>query len=197
MSLRPSIPQECRRALTSPGTQAASEHEVACSFCSARAAARRVLAGPLQVRPKVPAELALPGFLESVYERTVQHGEQDLVAEWLHSAPMPEGQGDVSWDRRLQTSAVASELVRRPASPDAAAWSRVRREIVAGVAAPAPVSRSASGRWSALLAGAAAAAIIAAISVSDGTQSEPRIVFTELADAPDVPFAVVRYGARD
>ena len=197
MSLRPSIQRECRQALTSLGTQAALDHEASCSFCSARAAARRALAGPLQVRPKVPAELALPGFLESVYERTVQRGEHGLVAEWLHSAPMPEGEGDVSWDRRLQSSAVASELVRRPASPDDAAWSRMRREIVAGVAVPAPASRSAAGRWPALLAGAAAAAIIAAISVSDGTQPEPRIVFTELTDAPDVPFAVVRYGARD
>ena len=47
-----------------------------------------------------------------------------------------------------------------------------------------------------LAASIAAAAVLTAISLSDGTPDEPRIVFTELGKVPDVPFAVVRHGMR-
>ena len=195
MSLRPAIPRDCRVAFRSLDDEAAAAHEATCAFCAARTAARRTLVEPLSARPAAPAELAQPSFLQSIYERTVERSEHGPVAEWLNVAPLPEGTGDAEWGQRLQTSGVAEELGRRPAAPEAAAWSRVHQEIVSGAAAT--TARTATGRWPTLLAGAAVAAIVAAISVSNGTQPEPRIVFTELSDAPDVPFAVVRYGAKD
>ena len=94
-------------------------------------------------------------------------------------------------------SELARELVRRPASPSPEVWSGVRRSVLERAAAQVGSGRHRIRGWRGLVAGAAAASILAMISVSDGTSQEPQIVFTELSEAPDVPFAIVRYGARD
>ena len=197
MSLRPAIPRACRAALVADGSPEAAGHTATCAFCTARAAARATLGPSLRAAPKIPDELRRPAFLDSVYDRAVDLCEQEPVADWLGVAPRLDVEEGASSDPGLEESPLARELLRRPESPDATEWARVRESIVAEVATPTPAGRASARRWPTLLAGAAAAAIIAAISVSDGTPTEPRIVFTELTDAPDVPFAIVRYGAKE
>ena len=153
-------------------------------------------------RPAAPAALRQPTFLHAIYERAVDQAEEGPVAEWLDAAPAPADLREVHgaerrWEDSLSESGLARELVQRPASPSPEAWSGVRRNVLDAVAHEASARRRGLRGWRAALAGAAAAAILAAISVSDGTPDEPRIVFTELSEVPDVPFAIVRYGARD
>jgi len=200
MSLNPSIPAACRAALRSG--DAASEHARSCSFCAQRFAAQDALAAFVGQRPAAPGALRAPAFLESIYERAVEQAEQGPISTWLDAAPAPADveavdAGPRRWEDALTDSETARELVQRPASPGPEAWSGVRRNVLDAVAQEASARRRGFRAWRGALAGAAAAAILVAISVSDGTPDEPRIVFTELSEVPDVPFAIVRYGARD
>lgn len=200
MSLNPSIPAACRAALRRG--DAASEHARSCSFCAQRFAAQDALAAFARQRPASPEALRAPAFLEGVYERAVEHAEQGPISTWLDEAPAPADAVPVDgaprrWEDAFTESQTARELVQRPASPGPEAWSGVRRNVLDAVAQEASSRRRSFRGWRGALAGAAAAAILVAISVSDGTPEEPKIVFTELGEVPDVPFAIVRYGARD
>ena len=200
MSLSSPISAACRAALRSD--DATSEHVRSCSSCARAFAARGILADFASQRPAAPAALRQPTFLHAIYERAVDQAEEGPVAKWLDAAPAPADLGEVHgaerrWEDSLTESGLARELVQRPASPSPEAWSGVRRNVLDAVANEASARRRGVRGWRAALAGAAAAAILVAISVSDGTPDEPRIVFTELSEVPDVPFAIVRYGARD
>ena len=197
MSLRPSLPEACRRALVDLASAESAEHQASCDFCARRAAARAALGPLVAARPIAPDALRRPAFLDAVYERAVELAEQGPVAQWVAEPPCPSGMQASSWQDCVQDSEVARDLMQRPAAPSEDAWSGVRRSVLNEVAAEAAARRVGIRGWRSLVAGAAAAAIIALISFSDGTSEEPVIVFTELREAPDVPFAVVRYGARD
>lgn len=197
MSLRPAIHENCRAALRDPGSAEAGQHTSSCSFCSARQAAPAALGAFAAERPEVPEELHSPAMLEGIYERAVEMAEQGPVAEWLDAAPAPQQMDEPQWQDSLVDSELAKQLVRRPEFPDAEVWSDVRRTILDEVSAEAGVRRLNPFNWRILLASAAAAAVIGMITVSDGTKQEAPIVFTELGEAPDVPFAIVRYGSRN
>ena len=197
MSLRPSIPEACRRNLAASGSSAATEHDASCSFCARRAAARSALAPLLAARPVAPSALRAPTFLGAVYERAVELAEDGPVAAWMAAAPSRNEERSPNWPDCVQDSALARELLQPPEAQSADVWSGVRRSVLDEVAAEAAARRTGSRGWRSLVAGAAAAAIIAVISLSDGTQEEPVIVFSELREAPDVPFAVIRFGVRD
>jgi len=197
MSLRPAIPEACRAALRDADAVDAKQHISTCSFCAARQSAPAALAGFAAARPEMPAELASPALLEGVYERAVEMAEQGPVAEWLDAAPTPTHADEPQWQDSMIDSELARELVRRPVSPTPEVWSDVRRTIFDEVSAEAGVRRRKPFNWRILLAGAAAAAVIATISVSNGTKEQEPIVFTELGEAPDVPFAIVRFGPRN
>ena len=197
MSLRPAIPAECRAALAAEGSPEAALHQASCDFCARRASARTALGSMLAQRPETPSALQHPALLDSIYERAVEMAEDGPIIEWLESAPAPADGPTPSWEGCMLDSELARELVRRPASPSPEVWSGVRRSVLERAAAQVGSGRRRIRGWRGLLTGAAAASILAMISVSDGTSQEPQIVFTELSEAPDVPFAIVRYGARD
>ena len=211
MSLRPAIGAACRAALRDGDTSAARAHRSDCAFCADRAAARDALDPLLRRSPAPPAVLAKPAFLQSVYARVVDSVEQGPLGRWVEDAPAPLAAATPTLDEALGESALARSLMGPPRMPDAAVWSSVRESVLAealagaraGVSAgvSAVVSAGAAPRralWSRLplAASIAAAAVLTAISLSDGTPDEPRIVFTELGKVPDVPFAVVRHGMR-
>ena len=207
MSLRPAIGAACRAALRDGDAPAARAHQSDCAFCADRAAARDALDPLLRRSPAPPAVLAKPAFLQSVYARVVDSVEQGPLGRWVEDAPAPLAAAAPTLDEALGESALARSLMGPPRMPDAAVWSSVRESVLAEARAgahagvSAVVSAGAAPRralWSRLplAASIAAAAVLTAISLSDGTPDEPRIVFTELGKVPDVPFAVVRHGMR-
>lgn len=197
MSLRPQIHETCRAVLRDPDSTEAAGHVASCSFCSARLAAPAALGAFVAARPPVPAELASKAMLEGVYERAVEMAEQGPVAEWLDAAPAPQQVEAPQWEDSLMDSEIARELVRRPESPSAEAWSDVRRTILDEVSAGSVARSQKPRRWPLLLAGAAAAAVLGMITVSEGTKEEAPIVFMELGEAPDIPFVHARRGGRN
>jgi hypothetical protein len=195
MSLRPAIGAACRAALRDGDTSAARAHRSDCAFCADRAAARDALDPLLRRSPSPPSVLADPAFLQGVYERVVDSAEQGPLGRWVEDAPAPPAEAAPMLDEALGESALARSLMGPPRMPDAAAWSGVRDSVLEGVLAEAAPRRALGSRLP-LAACIAAAAVLTAISLSDGTPDEPRIVFTELGKVPDVPFAVVRHGMR-
>ena len=199
MSLSPKIRDACRRAMREADARKAREHVSSCPECAELARRERALGALLTERPPAPSALAAASFLEGIYERAVEHCEAGATAELLEASPPPAGAEQVCWqdvccENVAPDSELARELERPPASPAPAAWSRVRAAVIEG----ASVSRRRKPvGWRIVLAGAAAAAVAALFTVSDGTRTQPTIVFTELGEAPDIPFAIVRYGVRD
>ena len=161
--------------------------------------------------------MARTSFLEGVYARAAEQAEQGPVGRWLDGAAAPRAEarspGDGAPGARAAETAreviegyedagFARVLARKPTLPDVMVWADVRDHVLAAVAAdPADAGRATPRRKLAsragLAASAAAAAVLGAISLSDGTPKEPRIVFAELGKVPDVPFAIVRYGVED
>jgi len=212
--MRPAVLAACRLALRDSRTEESQQHVAACSFCAARVKAADSLAGFAALRPEMPAALQSEALLESIYDRVTESTPQSAVSEWLEQAPVPSPAGeDADWDVAREGGREGSgrekalgEFLRAPAQPDARVWSGVRRSILAEVASEtgATGARESASKianlnltnWRVLLAGAAAAAVIGLINVSDPAPVDPPIVFADLDRAPDVPFATVRYGSR-
>ncbi|MCK5943604.1 MAG: hypothetical protein KAI24_16595 [Planctomycetes bacterium] len=204
MSLRPEVSAACRAALRDRESPEATRHVAACAFCSARLEAEPVLGAFAAATPAAPAALARPEFLEGIYERAVEQAEHGPVGQWVEASARPVAEldtariaPDAAWVAPSLESELAQDLMRPPVSPDPEVWSNVRQTILDEVSAEAGLRRLKPFAWRAALAGAAAAAIIGMIAVSEGTKEAGPIVFTELGEAPDVPIVIVRYGVRD
>jgi len=212
--LKPAVSALCRVALrevmsdsgeSNTGDQSIREHMQACGFCSARLQARATLAKWVAVRPAAPAILASPSVLEGIYERAAEAVEQGPIGNWLEQAAVATTEVAASSDADpsflqdcLQESAssvdLVRDLIRDPVQPDAEAWGGVRRHILEGVASER-VARRQMG-WRVLLVGAAAAAVVGLLAISEDVPVQPTITFADLDHAPDVAFANVRYGSR-
>lgn len=199
--MRPFVAAACRAALRDLALEDAQQHVSSCSFCAARQKATASIAGFAATRPEMPDALRSDSLLESIYDRVAESAPQSSVAEWLDQAPVPAPAGeDADWDvvDKSRRDAVG-DFLQAPQQPDAQVWSGVRRSILADVAgdrAAAKVTNLKLTNWRVLLAGAAAAAVIGLISVSDPAPTHPNVVFVDLDRAPDVDIARVRYGPR-
>ena len=209
---------ECRAFLRAgmPAASAAeaplAQHLAACAFCSARLAARQKLAVAMRVRPTAPQELRSSAFLDGIRTRIIEQCEQAPLGALLERAmpvqvpaqvegAFPEGllQSDLS---RTAVQAAAGANAREARVDSALAWSRVRLGVFAGaneeVAQERQSQRLLRTKGMALASVAAAAAIICAMLVSEGTTTQPTIVITDVATMPSVefsPMAVLRHGA--
>lgn len=164
-------------------------------------------------------------LLAGIHERVVQAAESGPLGAWVHAAhvAMPEAAADcaeaVVGDRAL----LASRLMTEPAAPADAVWSQVRRSILDTVAQSSAVDASdasdatgstASGarasarpstvRWRILFAGAAASVAIGFFAVASGgfatggnsPDEQLPFVLVDLGRAPDMDYAVARFGLR-
>jgi hypothetical protein len=212
--LKPVVSALCRAALrevlsdsgkSSAGEQSVSEHIEACGFCSARVQARATLAKWASARPAVPAMLASPSVLEGIYERAAEAVEQGPIGTWLEQAAVSTAEVAASSDADpsfLQDCLHESpssinllrDFVRNPTQPDAKVWSSVCRSILEGIASERVIRRQMG--WRVLLVGAAAAAVVGLLAISEDVPVQPTITFADLDHAPDVAFANVRYGSR-
>ena len=207
--LKPAIAGSCREALrellplghqhNASASQGALDHLAQCAFCSARLSANSSLAEWVAVRPAIPAALGQSSVLEDVYSRLVDSAEQGPIGAWLERAS-----ATATDDESLLTEQVSSarrdellrDFLRRPAQPDPQVWSGVRRSILDEVASERVIRRRMPVKLSALLAGAAAIAFISLLTFPQNKDAIPTITFADLDRAPDVDFAIVRYGAR-
>ena len=155
-------------------------------------------------------------MLDAIRERVVEHVEAGPVGAWLEAAQvvMPAGAAPANWLDAVvdgdpvgaragaavhgaPSQSMAEGLMQAPRPPEALVWSQVRRSILAEIAATAQSKvRRNPLRWRIVLAGVAASAVLGLFVLSEGTPPAPTIVFTELQRAPDLDFAVVRYGWR-
>ena len=179
------------------------EHLQSCAFCAARVRASATVAAWVSTRPEMPAALASKSLLDGVYERAAYSVAQGPVGSWLEQSVVASPSD--SWTERdavdpatdLESpfrDQLLGELVRNPAYPDPRVWSGVCRSILDGVASERVIRRRIN--WRTLLAGAAAAAVIGVVATFEQTPTQPEIVFADLDRAPDVEFAIVRYGSR-
>lgn len=209
---------ECRAFLRAgmPDASAAeapvAQHLAACAFCSARLAARQKLGVALRVRPPAPQELRSSAFLDGIRTRIIEQCEQAPLGALLERAmpvqvpaPLegvfPEGllQSDLS---RTAVQAAAGADAGEARVDSEIAWSRIRNGVLAGVGEVVTQERAGHRllrtKGMALASVAAAAAIICAMLVSEGTTTSPTIVITDVATMPSVefsPMAVLRHGA--
>lgn len=196
----PRLTAECRAFLREglPEGAAWTEHVQRCAFCSARKAARRRF-GRILGEPVVPpAALHSAAFLDVIRARIVEQCEQSPVGALLEQgmpvAP-PAAVAD-AFPTGLLEAGLARETVNamRPASE--AAWRGVRNRVL-GDLAEHRMRRVARAKGVAMV-GVAAAAIFFAIFLSEGTQTPPTIVITDISSMPAVefsPMAVLRHGS--
>lgn len=202
---RPGLPKACRdflrEALADPASVDVTRraHAGECVFCAARLAARSALAKALSRRPSPPSELATElaskALLESVYSRVVEQAESGPLANLLACKPQPPAsEEEMGWPESLLQTDLGRQAIVPPARPvPDAVWSGVRTSIL--VALVAHTARSARRHWAIGIAGAAAAAILFSLLVSEGTHPPPEIVFKDLDTMPAVDFAILRHGA--
>ena len=207
--LQPAIAASCREALRellpvvplqeASTSQVALDHVAQCAFCSARLRASASLAEWVDVRPAIPAALGQSVVLEGIYSRFVEATEQGPIGAWLEQGSVTASDQVLSVTEQA-SGAHRDELLReflcRPAQPDPQVWSGVRRSILEEVASERVIRRRMPMKLGALLAGAAAIAFISLLTFPRSEDSVPTITFADLDRAPDVDFAVVRYGAR-
>lgn len=207
--LQPAIAAPCREALRellpsvplqeASTSQVALDHVAQCAFCSARLRASASLAEWVDVRPAIPAALGQSVVLEGIYSRFVESTEQGPIGAWLEQGSVTASDQVLSVTEQA-SGAHRDELLReflcRPAQPDPQVWSGVRRSILEEVASERVIRRRMPMKLGALLAGAAAIAFISLLTFPRSEDSVPTITFADLDRAPDVDFAVVRYGAR-
>ena len=178
-------------------------HLQSCTFCAQRLAAGQRLGEALKTRPASPAELFSPAMLDRVRERIVAQGEASEFGQTLARAmPVAEvpaaGADELSdagagWSGGLLESAVGKHVAFvGPVETGPLLWRRVQVSIYGRVLAD---SASRRRLWPLGAAGAAAAAIFLLMLLRQGTIRTPEIVFTDLASAPNVDFAILRYGA--
>lgn len=206
--LRPAVAASCRRALREAVSDSRSvqtrQHLQECSFCSARIRTSASLADWCSERPDVPSALSSESVLEGILERVTESSEEGSIGAWIQSASAESLADDASQSTWVETvgsesvnATAIGDFIRGPQQPDPHVWLGVRRSILAGVASARTMRRRLKPMsWRVLLAGAAAAALIGLIVTSGGPSPQPTIVFADLDRAPDVDFAIVRYGAR-
>jgi hypothetical protein len=193
----------CREVLRDPSLDFSDAPELRahveqCSVCRARMTLRRGLAAELRRRPAVPAELRRLSFVEGIHERVVEHAEASAHGRWLAAGmPVVDAAATVQaatplLESPLMESRVSRDLVTSPPPLSAGAWSRVRSSILQTIEAD---SARASGRiWKIGLGCAAAAAIVCAALLVEGTRTAPNIVFVDLEHVPGVDLAALRSG---
>jgi hypothetical protein len=168
------------------------------------------LAAWLRTRPDAPPELAAHVLRDGILARIIEKAEAGPLGEALVEALGPESlrghtgagrtgaAGAIEWP-----DAVAGDLARavvdRPVPPRTAIWARLQQSILNEVvSATRPMPRSLRRRRAGrVVLAATAAVLVAALFVfSRGTSRPPEIVFRDLNHAPDIDFAVLRYGNR-
>lgn len=174
-------------------------HASGCSYCAARLAAGRRIAGALRAPVAASPSLRTPDAFAKLCERITTAAESGPLGQFLTKS-LP-----VASPRALAATVPAAQLesnlaavaATTPPLPSAHQWAQVslqlrshrwrleRRRRFAGMA----------------LAGAAAAAIMGAFFISDGTRSEPSIVIADAVPLPTASapgdlslFAIVRHG---
>lgn len=176
---------------------AQSQHAQSCAFCAERLAAGLTLARALGERPASPPELASRDMLDRVRERIVAQAEASVLGEAIAAGMPVEGMPDAAvsreagWPEGLLESAVGP-AIESPPSVGPLVWRRVQASIYGRVLADTATRRRI---WPLGAAGAAAAAVFLMMLLREGTSRPPEIVFTDLATAPNVDFAILRYGA--
>ena len=207
--LKPAVAASCREALRellplgqlheASASQGALDHLAKCAFCNARLSASSNLSEWVAARPAIPAALGRSEVLEGVYSRLAEAAEQGAIGAWLERAPVtatddgPLLTEQASGSRRDE---LLRDFLRRPAQADPQVWSGVRRSILDEVASERVIRRRMPMKLTTLLAGAAAIAFISLLTFPQNKDSIPTITFADLDRAPDVDFAIVRYGAR-
>lgn len=183
-----------------------SQHLQLCAFCSSRLAAKQKLASALRSVPPVPQELHSPAFLDGIRTRIIEQSERSPVGALLDRA-MPVVVPDHvegAFPQELLQSDLSRAAIQRgePARDSDFAWSRVRTHVFAGLGDEVAQARQRHRllRTKGIaLASVAAAAIICAMLVSEGTTTQPTIVITDVATMPSVefsPMAVLRHGTN-
>jgi len=175
------------------------EHLASCVFCRARVEARDRLVPALRQAPKLPATAG--DLLAGVQARIVDQAEASPLGGVLDRAmpvALPEAlaEGEAGWPETLLESASARLSATSPPAPSPLAWSAVRGQILARVAAGG--SASVRRRWT-LGAASAAAVVLVLLATSRGGEAPPNIVFRdlnagELASLGSIEFVVVRHG---
>lgn len=185
-----------REGMPEGGTWA--EHLEGCSFCAARAAARRRVAAILREPVPPPAALHSVAFLDAIRTRIVEQCEQASLGSLLDEGMPVEPPGFVreAFPTGLLAAEVARDVLaaRQPAA--AGAWADVRTRVLDDLAAHR-LRRVARAKGVALV-GVAAAAIFCGIFFTEGTQTPPEIVITDISAMPAVdfsPMAVLRHGS--
>jgi hypothetical protein len=191
----------CRRVLREPvehlgaAPPELAAHAEACAMCRDRLALRARLVAGLRSRPEMPRSVASTPFMDAVQERIVESIESSPHGRWLDAGmpqvSMPAAGGDSSSLPVLDSESVR-RLVVPPPSPPPIAWANLRRTLRHEVAAHG--TRVRLRRWSAGLAAAAAATIVCALLVAEGTSAPTEIVFVELDEVPIVDLAALRSG---
>lgn len=182
-----------------PEGAAWAEHLRGCVFCASRSAAKRALASVLSTPVPPPSALHSAAFLDAIRSRIVEQSEQSMLGALLEKGmpvELPVGVADAFPDGLLETD-LARRTIANPQPATEAAWSRVRTRVL-GDLAEHRVRRFGRAKGVAL-ASVAAAAIICAMLVSEGTQPAPTIVITDISAMPAVefsPMAVLRHGAN-
>lgn len=199
------------------------DHIEQCAFCAARVRAASGIAAFASQRPEAPQELAMPALLDSIYERATEDAEQGVLGQWVALAGGDLADGDLadgqlagragigSWQDAVVASPAeaiaAAELSKTPPPPLPEVWSGVRRSILAGVVSDRAKLRT-PRHWRVMFAGAAAIMVIGLVSVgglfgglfgsvpNKHTLAQPVIGFADFDRAPDVEFAIARYGRR-
>ncbi len=177
-------------------------HTAGCAFCAQRREAALRLSPALRARPTVPANVALGSrtLLDGIYERAIELAEESplgrLVGDAVAEVPAPDAAAaGAVWAEPLLESGLARATMVPPPALGAAAWREVRTSIFDRVVAEAATRRR---YWPLGAAGAAAAAILLTLLLHEGrpraTDIAPDIVFADLNTAPNVDFAILRYG---
>jgi hypothetical protein len=166
-------------------------HSTTCPVCRRHAEVSALLGRQIAMRPPLPAELLAVDAVDRVLERVIAHAERTTVAEALRVA-MPVASPSSLSAPDLAAAELAAIAAVDPPLPSQAEWQRLEVELRGMLRMRHIVRRT----WlaSAGLAACAAAAIVCAFFVSDGTGSEVPIVFCDLEVMPSSDFALIRHG---
>lgn len=199
-------------------SDAAKAHLAGCPDCQARVHASGRLAAWVAAAPRPIMPAAMSGraseLLERIHERVVERAESGPLGAWVDAAhvAMPEAAEECGAEAVVgERARLASRLISGPPAPEAAVWSQVRQSILDTVAQAGDAAaertvalRSSNFRWLIMFAGAAASVAIGFLAISSGgfatggntADGQPQFVLVDLGRAPDMDYAVARYGLR-
>jgi hypothetical protein len=177
-------------------------HVDACSFCSARRAAKKRLTAALSRPATPPPQLHSAAFLDEIRARIVEASEESPCGRFLGIGMPVAAPSSVedAWPSDLLESDLGRRTMAMRDLATGPTWARVRASVLENVVShrlqrthQGPALRNRT--WA--LAGIAVAAIICTWLVSDGGQSSPEIVITDIVAMPNLevsPMAVLRHG---